>query len=80
MTLNPKLHPFTAIRNGQVLGHFTNAAAAIQKIQLFDKGFRSTETEVHNRLTGKSITPSEFLAILREAETERKRKARANFI
>lgn len=38
MTLNPKLHPYTAIRNGQVLGHFTNAATAIQKIQHFGHG------------------------------------------
>lgn len=80
MTLNPKLHPYTAIRNCHVLGHFTNAAAAIQKIQLFGNGFRYDDTEVHNRLTGQSIRAGEFLAILREAELERKRKARANTI
>lgn len=80
MHLDPKIHPYTAIRNGSVLGHFSNPAAAIQTIQYEGRGFIPDYTEVHNRFTGQSLKPTDFIRVLREAEATTRKYLQGRFL
>jgi hypothetical protein len=78
--LDLKIHHFTAVRDGQILGHFSNAAAAIQSIQYEGRGFHVDATEVFDRSTRRSIHPKDFLSTLREADLKTRKFLQGRFL